>query len=207
MFVGEAPGRDEDIEGPPFVGRSGKLLDRMMAAIGLDRAKSTSPTSCRGGRPATARRRRRKPRSACRSSAARSSSSIRTCWSVSAAPRRRRCSAAATASSRRAGAGSPSTPARARSAPPPPCTRPICCASRCRSGWPGGISWRSRRRWREALTQRRPHRAGAASAMSSQFTRGSSFAEEQHAEDGDQHHGQLSIGATCAASPSLSARK
>jgi uracil-DNA glycosylase len=40
MFVGEAPGYDEDIAGRPFVGRSGKLLDRMMAAIGLDR------TSC-----------------------------------------------------------------------------------------------------------------------------------------------------------------
>jgi uracil-DNA glycosylase len=40
MFVGEAPGRDEDIEGLPFVGRSGKLLDRMIAAIGLDRSKS-----------------------------------------------------------------------------------------------------------------------------------------------------------------------
>jgi uracil-DNA glycosylase len=39
MFVGEAPGRDEDIEGLPFVGRSGKLLDLMMAAIGLDRTK------------------------------------------------------------------------------------------------------------------------------------------------------------------------
>jgi uracil-DNA glycosylase family 4 len=38
MFVGEAPGRDEDIEGLPFVGRSGKLLDKMMAAIGLDRS-------------------------------------------------------------------------------------------------------------------------------------------------------------------------
>jgi DNA polymerase len=37
MIVGEAPGRDEDIEGLPFVGRSGKLLDRMLAAIGLDR--------------------------------------------------------------------------------------------------------------------------------------------------------------------------
>ena len=37
MFVGEAPGREEDIEGLPFVGRSGKLLDRMMSAIGLDR--------------------------------------------------------------------------------------------------------------------------------------------------------------------------
>jgi DNA polymerase len=39
MLVGEAPGRDEDIEGLPFVGRSGKLLDRMIAAIGLDRTK------------------------------------------------------------------------------------------------------------------------------------------------------------------------
>jgi uracil-DNA glycosylase family 4 len=40
MFVGEAPGRDEDIAGLPFVGRSGKLLDRMMAAIGLDRTSA-----------------------------------------------------------------------------------------------------------------------------------------------------------------------
>ena len=39
MFVGEAPGRDEDIEGLPFVGRSGKLLDRMIASIGLDRSQ------------------------------------------------------------------------------------------------------------------------------------------------------------------------
>ncbi|MGE3147355.1 MAG: uracil-DNA glycosylase family protein [Pseudorhodoplanes sp.] len=37
MFVGEAPGFEEDREGLPFVGRSGKLLDRMLAAIGLDR--------------------------------------------------------------------------------------------------------------------------------------------------------------------------
>lgn len=37
MFVGEAPGREEDIQGLPFVGRSGQLLDRMLAAIGLDR--------------------------------------------------------------------------------------------------------------------------------------------------------------------------
>jgi len=39
MLVGEAPGREEDIEGLPFVGRSGKLLDLMLAAIGLDRNK------------------------------------------------------------------------------------------------------------------------------------------------------------------------
>ncbi|WP_018389802.1 uracil-DNA glycosylase family protein [Ancylobacter sp. FA202] len=40
MLVGEAPGRDEDIEGKPFVGRSGKLLDRMLAAIGIDRTSA-----------------------------------------------------------------------------------------------------------------------------------------------------------------------
>lgn len=39
MFIGEAPGRDEDIEGRPFVGRAGKLLDRMLAALSLDRSK------------------------------------------------------------------------------------------------------------------------------------------------------------------------
>ena len=35
MLVGEAPGRDEDMEGKPFVGRAGQLLDRMLAAIQL----------------------------------------------------------------------------------------------------------------------------------------------------------------------------
>jgi uracil-DNA glycosylase len=40
MFVGEAPGREEDLEGLPFVGRSGQLLDRMMAAIGLNRTSA-----------------------------------------------------------------------------------------------------------------------------------------------------------------------
>lgn len=37
MLVGEAPGREEDLQGKPFVGRSGQLLDRMLGAIGLDR--------------------------------------------------------------------------------------------------------------------------------------------------------------------------
>jgi DNA polymerase len=40
MFVGEAPGHEEDITGRPFVGRSGKLLDLMMGAIGLDRSSA-----------------------------------------------------------------------------------------------------------------------------------------------------------------------
>lgn len=37
MLVGEAPGRDEDLQGKPFVGRSGQLLDKILAAVGLDR--------------------------------------------------------------------------------------------------------------------------------------------------------------------------
>jgi DNA polymerase len=37
MLVGEAPGREEDLAGLPFVGRSGQLLDRMLAAIGVSR--------------------------------------------------------------------------------------------------------------------------------------------------------------------------
>jgi uracil-DNA glycosylase family 4 len=39
MLVGEAPGADEDRVGRPFVGRAGQLLDRMLAAIGLDRSQ------------------------------------------------------------------------------------------------------------------------------------------------------------------------
>jgi DNA polymerase len=38
MLIGEAPGRDEDLEGRPFVGRAGKLLDKMLAAIALTEA-------------------------------------------------------------------------------------------------------------------------------------------------------------------------
>ena len=40
MFVGEAPGADEDRQGKPFVGLSGKLLDRMLQAIGYDRTSA-----------------------------------------------------------------------------------------------------------------------------------------------------------------------
>ena len=39
MIIGEGPGANEDAEGKPFVGRAGKLLDKMLAAIKLDRKK------------------------------------------------------------------------------------------------------------------------------------------------------------------------
>ncbi len=38
IFIGEAPGREEDLKGEPFVGRAGKLLDAMLCAIGLGRS-------------------------------------------------------------------------------------------------------------------------------------------------------------------------
>lgn len=38
MIIGEAPGREEDLAGKPFVGQAGQLLDKMLAAIGLHRA-------------------------------------------------------------------------------------------------------------------------------------------------------------------------
>lgn len=57
MLVGEAPGSDEDLQGLPFVGRSGQLLDRMLAAIGLDRThvyiSNIVPWRPPGNRPPT----------------------------------------------------------------------------------------------------------------------------------------------------------
>ena len=39
MFVGEAPGRNEDLQGLPFVGQAGKLLDELLGMIGFDRSE------------------------------------------------------------------------------------------------------------------------------------------------------------------------
>ena len=51
MIIGEAPGRDEDREGRPFVGRAGHLLDRMLAAVGLDRTTNVYITNVLPWRP------------------------------------------------------------------------------------------------------------------------------------------------------------
>jgi DNA polymerase len=45
MIIGEAPGRDEDLQAKPFVGRAGQLLDRMFDAIGLARTAETPDTA------------------------------------------------------------------------------------------------------------------------------------------------------------------
>ena len=49
MIIGEGPGHDEDIKGEPFVGRSGRLLDKMLAAIGISRQEVfiTNIVKCR----------------------------------------------------------------------------------------------------------------------------------------------------------------
>ena len=49
LFIGEAPGANEDAQGQPFVGRAGKLLDDMLAMIGLDRSRIyiTNSVKCR----------------------------------------------------------------------------------------------------------------------------------------------------------------
>ena len=49
LFIGEAPGANEDAQGEPFVGRAGKLLDDMLAMIGLDRSRIyiTNSVKCR----------------------------------------------------------------------------------------------------------------------------------------------------------------
>ncbi len=39
MFVGEAPGKNEDLQGKPFVGQAGQLLDRLLEEIGMDRSQ------------------------------------------------------------------------------------------------------------------------------------------------------------------------
>ena len=51
MLIGEAPGRDEDRLGKPFVGRAGQLLDKMMASIGLDRTRNFYITNVMNWRP------------------------------------------------------------------------------------------------------------------------------------------------------------
>ena len=51
MFIGEAPGRDEDRIGKPFVGRAGQLLDKMLASIGLNRDVNAYITNVINWRP------------------------------------------------------------------------------------------------------------------------------------------------------------
>ena len=139
MLIGEAPGAEEDRLGKPFVGPSGQLLDRMLAAIGLDRRTVwiTNIIFWRppGNRPPTA-------------------TEIAVCQpflerqielhppGAAAVPGRQRGARPARGHRRRhqAARAALHLPARRRRRRSPPrsrSTRPICCASRRRSGWSG----------------------------------------------------------------------
>ena len=101
MFVGEAPGEQEDRRGEPFVGPAGELLDKMIVAMGwtarqrLHREHHEVP-SAREPQPAARRARAR----ACRSSRPRSPRSRRGSSSRSGARRRTSCSASTRRSAR-----------------------------------------------------------------------------------------------------------
>lgn len=51
MFIGEAPGEEEDLKGEPFVGRAGKLLDKMLESIGLSRKENVYIANVLKSRP------------------------------------------------------------------------------------------------------------------------------------------------------------
>lgn len=61
MFIGEGPGRNEDLQGLPFVGPAGKLLDNMMIAMGLKRGENTYIANIVKCRPTDANKRDRPP--------------------------------------------------------------------------------------------------------------------------------------------------
>ncbi len=66
VIVGEAPGRDEDIQGKPFVGKSGELLDNILAALGLEREKDVAIINVLKCRPPNNRNPQPEEISACR---------------------------------------------------------------------------------------------------------------------------------------------
>ena len=170
MFVGEAPGRDEDIEGLPFVGRSGKLLDRMIAAIGLDRSK-------RLHRQRDSLAAARQPHADAAGDAdlpAVHPAPDRTGQPGRAGDARQSLDADAAVDPR----GHHEDPRqlvrlRHRHAHDPRASRrsirPICCARRPTSGWRGWICARSRRRW--SRRSRRHPEVLAASASARRISR------------------------------------
>ena len=134
MFVGEAPGRDEDIEGLPFVGRSGKLLDLMIGAIGLDRTNAyianVIPWRPPGNRTPTPQETQ-----ICLPFIQRQIELVNPDVLVTLGnPSTQTLLQTAKASCGRAANGSTTTPARARSARWRHSIRPICCARRPTSG-------------------------------------------------------------------------
>ena len=151
MLVGEAPGRDEDIEGLPFVGRSGKLLDLMLAAIGLDRTSvyiaNVIPWRPPGNRTPTPQETQ-----ICLPFIQRQielvDPDVLVCLGNPSTqtlldPRGHHEDARALVRLRHRHTHDPRASRRS--------IRPICCARRSTSGWRGTICARSRRRWNRLL--------------------------------------------------------
>ena len=158
MLVGEAPGRDEDLEGLPFVGRSGKLLDRMLAAIGLDRTKvyiaNIVPWRPPGNRTPTPQESQ-----IClpfiRRQIELADPDILVCLGGPSAQTLLGIKEGITKT--RGRWYSFDTGKREIRAMPTLPPRLSCCAARCRSVSPGAISWRSKRRWRNSAPKARFH--------------------------------------------------
>ena len=151
MFVGEAPGRDEDIAGIPFVGRSGKLLDLMMGAIGLDRTQvyiaNVVPWRPPGNRTPTPQE-----TATClpfiRRQIELADPDILVCLGQ---PSTQTLLGTKEGITRTRGRWFKFDTGAARYARSQPSIPPSCCAARCRSDLPGGIFWRSRKRFRHRV--------------------------------------------------------
>ncbi len=148
MFVGEAPGYEEDISGRPFIGRSGKLLDRMLEAIGLDRTTAyianVVPWRPPGNRTPTPQE-----TAIClpfiRRQIELANPDILVCLG---GPSAQTLLGIKEGITRSRGRWFPYYTGHGKSARSPPSIRHSCCAARCKSGWPGATSSRSRKRWR-----------------------------------------------------------
>ena len=140
MLIGEAPGREEDLEGKPFVGRAGQLLDKMLAAIGLGEADVHITNSSIGVRPGIARQRRKRRSPAGRSWNVRWSLSRRISSWRSADRRRKRFLPSRKASCDFAANGGHSQSPAATFWRSRPCTQPICCARLRQSSSRGSTS-------------------------------------------------------------------
>ena len=150
MFIGEAPGRDEDRIGKPFVGRAGQLLDKMLASIGLDRDAQLLHHQCHQLAAAGQSR-----------SLARGSRDLP---ALSAPPYRAGESRSDRASGRGGGAACDGHHRRHHENARPldgipggrrhgagdadACIPPICCASPRTRSWPGAIFRRWRPEWK-----------------------------------------------------------
>jgi len=147
MIVGEAPGRDEDLEGKPFVGRAGQLLDKMLSTIGLGEPDVHITNIVYWRPPGNRTPRLRKPSPAGPFSNVRSNSSNQKFWSPSEALQRRRSSAwpKALCGSGANGGTSPSASEPLRQSPRS--IPPTYCERQRRNNWHGRTCCRSDRRF------------------------------------------------------------